>query len=68
MFIVLICLAAYRYLYIRKYTYRNENGHIWNRCDNCKKAEPTMYWSQKWHGTIYRCDECAFKDPFKEKK
>lgn len=51
-----VLLIGYGYWYRKNY--KTKEG--WHKCWDCKAIEPTVYWTDKWFGRIYRCHDCAF--------
>lgn len=58
---LIMFIITYRLWYLFNYSRLNKGKFRWFKCHDCKKEEECMYSSESFHGTIYRCNECAFK-------
>lgn len=61
LFAMIIFIVSYRLWYLLTYSRLNDKGFRWFKCYDCKKEDECMYNSESFHGTIYRCNKCAFK-------
>lgn len=39
-----------------------EHDKGWNKCWECKKAEPTMFYTYNIFGRVYKCSKHTFND------
>ena len=56
----ILFLVWYNKNYITKESNKTHDKG-WNKCWNCKKVEPTMFFTDTFFGRIYKCKECSLK-------
>ena len=42
------------------YSYTHTDSKGWHKCHKCKKANPTMYYTDMWWGRKWECNDHAW--------